>query len=212
MALNHRRETSGRTRFLLALTLSTLTAIGVAAPLAIQAVNAPEVKFASGNPNAAETGGELGNDRLSGERADRRLSAYDAELKGGIASRIPAKAQAQTSKSEAEPTSPQTQESVLTNPTTTTVEESTSTTAASTTETSTSTTGTTQPPDETTTTSEPTTTTTEATTTTSSTTSTSTTTSTTAPTTTTSTTSTTSAPPTTTTTVRPTSSSTISLP
>lgn len=160
MALYQRRETSGRTRFLLALSLSTVTALGVAAPLAIQAVNADEVNFASGNPNAAATAEQADDDFFSGERANRRLSAHDAEAKGGIGSRIPAKAQSQTSKSETDPSAPRTEESVLTNPTTTTTEATTTTSTTSSTETTT----TTQPPDDTTTTTDSTTTTSSTTT------------------------------------------------
>ena len=121
MPLYQRRESSGRTRFLLALTLSTVTALAVAAPLAIKAVKVDESTFAANTP-AAQNGSPLNNDDLlSGSTTRRSLEASNADAKGGIESREPAKAQAQTSKSADQPaatapTGPE--DSVLTNPTT----------------------------------------------------------------------------------------------
>ena len=134
MALYQRRESSGRTRFLLALSLSTVTALAVAAPLAIKAVNVDESTFAANTP-AAQNGSPLNNDDLlSGSTTRRSLEASNADAKGGIESREPAKAQAQTSKSDDQPaatapTGPE--DSVLTNPTTTETPPDPSTTTSS---------------------------------------------------------------------------------
>lgn len=118
MALNQRRDSSGRTRFLLALTLSTVTALGVAAPLAIQAMRADEVKFAG--PSDVQNQTEQSEDDPATEGDDRTLTDAGGDAKGGIGSRPPAKAQAQTSKSEASnssgtPTTVATQGPALTN-------------------------------------------------------------------------------------------------
>ncbi|MEM8925409.1 MAG: hypothetical protein AAGD35_18045 [Actinomycetota bacterium] len=114
MALQQRRETPGRARFLLALSLSTVTALGVAAPLAIQALRADEVKFA-GTPDPQVTPTAPAEE----DEIDRSLEGDSGSSKGGIGSREPAKAVAQTSKSETPaPRTPQTSpdDSVLTNP------------------------------------------------------------------------------------------------
>lgn len=77
MALYQRRDSVGRTRFLLALTLSTVTAVGVAAPLAIQTLREQDkATFAAGNPDTDATA----EDDESSEGDDRSL---DAEI-GGI--------------------------------------------------------------------------------------------------------------------------------
>ena len=77
MALYQRRDSVGRTRFLLALTLSTVTAVGVAAPLAIQTLR-EEAKptFVAGNPDTDATA----DDESSSDGDDRSL---DADI-GGI--------------------------------------------------------------------------------------------------------------------------------
>ncbi len=128
MALYQRRDAAGRTRFLLALTLSTLTAIAVAAPLAIEAVQADEPTFTADGPN----GGGADDVALP----DRSLDTSGGDL-GGIDARPHAKGQGQTSKSD-EPGSPTTtpepapaDETALTNPETeptTTVPDTTTTT------------------------------------------------------------------------------------
>lgn len=89
-----RWESSGRTRFLLALTLSSVTALGVAAPLAIEAMQADEVRFAG--PSEDEPDATPSGDAEDGPT----LIETDGDAKGGIGSRSPVKAQAQTSKSE----------------------------------------------------------------------------------------------------------------
>lgn len=165
MTLQQRRESPGRTRFLLALTLSTVTALGVAAPLAIQAMRADEVKVAVPTDDPP-----LSDQPDDSPDNDRSLTEADGDSKGGIGTRAPTKARAQTSKSETieddsstvtEPTVP---DGALTNPSTpdTTVAEidpagpgTEDTLAASTT------TSTTTAPTTTTTEAEPATTTTE---------------------------------------------------
>lgn len=101
MALPYRRDPAGRSRFLIALSLSTVTALGVAAPLAIQAINADEPAFVSGDPvlaPAAEADAEDGPNPLE----ERSLDPGRSEAMGGISSRPPAKGQGQTSKSESD--------------------------------------------------------------------------------------------------------------
>lgn len=118
MSLHQRRDSSGRTRFLLALTLSTVTAIGVAAPLAIQAVRADDVRFvgpADGGRDPAD------DDQSEGDGNPRSLTDASGDAKGGIGSRPPAKAKAQTSKSETSksstsPTTASRRAPALTNP------------------------------------------------------------------------------------------------
>ncbi len=119
MALHQRRESVGRTRFLLALSLSTVTALGVAAPLALRAVNA-EANLTSSpysdgtNPSADE----FANDLL-GTPSDRSLRSGAGGI-GGIEAQTPAKGQAQTTKSESTDAPAETdqpsEEPVLTNP------------------------------------------------------------------------------------------------
>ena len=115
MTLHQRWDSSGRTRFLLALTLSTVTAVAVAAPLAIQAIRADEVKVA-GTPDRPATGEQESDD----DSIDRTLTDDGGDAKGGIGSREPAKAVGQTSKSETQsprPAAPTaTENDVLTNP------------------------------------------------------------------------------------------------
>ena len=119
MALYQRRESSGRTRFLLALSLSTVTALVVAAPLAIKAVSVDESTFAANTPAAQNESSLNNDDLLSGSTSRRSLEASNADAKGGIESREPAKAQAQTSKSANQPAATGPEDSALTNPTTT---------------------------------------------------------------------------------------------
>ncbi len=114
-----RWESSGRTRFLLALTLSSVTALGVAAPLAIEAMQADEVRFAG--PSEDEPDATPSGDGDDGPT----LIETDGDAKGGIGSRSPVKAQAQTSKSETNggstpTTTPSSSGSALTNPSSTT--------------------------------------------------------------------------------------------
>ena len=120
MNLHYRLESAGRTRFLLALTLSTLTALGVAAPLAMQAVRADEATFASGD---ATSGPAVDNrDDLKAEVAlNRSLSDDGSVQRGGIqASEDTSKATGRTTKAESVEPIPAEEEpateSVLTNP------------------------------------------------------------------------------------------------
>ncbi len=116
MALQHRPDTPGRTRFLLALTLSTVTAVGVAAPLAVQALRADEVRFAVQPDEPENSTPSTAEDR---ESIDRELRS-DSDSKGGIGSRPPAKAVGQTTKSGSSaprPAPAPADDTVLTNPT-----------------------------------------------------------------------------------------------
>ncbi|MEM9131487.1 MAG: hypothetical protein AAGA59_19465 [Actinomycetota bacterium] len=71
-----------------------MTALGVAAPLAIEATRADEVRFATPSEDEPET-------TPTGDTDDGpTLIETDGDAKGGIGSRAPVKAQAQTSKSE----------------------------------------------------------------------------------------------------------------
>lgn len=120
MALSHRRESVGRTRFLLALSLSTVTALAVAAPLAIQAVNADQPTFVAADPTDG-FGAERADDDLAAPR-DRSLETESDGGLGGIGTRPPAKGQGQTSKTESDdgtattPSDPGPDAPVLTNP------------------------------------------------------------------------------------------------
>jgi hypothetical protein len=73
MAQHVRRESNGYTRFVLALSLSTVTAIAVAAPLAVRAINAddPTVSYAI-SPDDGVDGAVGGADALSSTE-DRSL-------------------------------------------------------------------------------------------------------------------------------------------
>ncbi|MDH3682693.1 MAG: hypothetical protein OEV40_22400 [Acidimicrobiia bacterium] len=172
MALSNRRESVGRTRFLLALSLSTLTALAVAAPLAIQAVNADQPTFVAGDP-ANGGGADRADDDLAISR-DRSLATESEGGLGGIGTRPAAKGQGQTSKTESGDSGtaapdPAPDSAVLTNPapapsddppvepaeTTTTIEATTTTEDPDpTTPTSEDTTTTTEDPDATTSTSD----------------------------------------------------------
>ena len=87
MALYQQRDSSGRTRFLLALSLSTVTALGVAAPLAIKAVRAPESTAVAVAPVEDDAPADTDPDSDS-----RSLTIDGADGRGGIGSREPAKA------------------------------------------------------------------------------------------------------------------------
>ena len=78
MALYQRRDSVGRTRFLLALTLSTVTAVGVAAPLAIQALRSDEDTFAAINP---DDGGATTVEEASGP-IDAEGRSLESEIAG----------------------------------------------------------------------------------------------------------------------------------
>ena len=113
MALYQRREIPGRTRFLLALSLSTVTAVGVAAPLALQALRADESTVAYVNPTIVEP------DELDSDPGPELTIATDGGGIGGIGARPPAKGQGQTTKTETDDGGagdPSPDESVLTNP------------------------------------------------------------------------------------------------
>lgn len=134
MALQQRRESAGQPRFLLALSLSTVTALAVAAPLAIRAVNADDDNtFAVTDPTFEGTGEGITDEGLAASD-ERLLTPNSSAPKGGIGSRPPdAKALSQTTKggtTEAGSGQPSlVDNSVLTNPpqTTTTAPASTTT-------------------------------------------------------------------------------------
>jgi hypothetical protein len=89
------RESVGRTRFLLALSLSTVTAVAVAAPLALQAINGPDD---SGNV-VDPAGPGSADDLLSDEEGDRSLEG-NGTPQGGIGARPEPKALSETGKGE----------------------------------------------------------------------------------------------------------------
>jgi hypothetical protein len=157
MAQHLRRETTGYTRFVLALSLSTVTAIAVAAPLAIRAIRADQTVAYAG---PGETGGfgqpGAGSDDELSSAPDRSLGDDDDVAKGGIDSAL-AKSQAQTSKSAITTTGedPSAGDTDETGPEA--GDDSTTSTAAATTTSAPSTTTTTVPPTTTTSTSTPTT-------------------------------------------------------
>ncbi len=119
MNLHYRLESAGRTRFLLALSLSTLTALGVAAPLAMQAMRADEATFASGDAAAAPA--DVDPEDVKAEVAlNRSLTESTTGQRGGIeASEDTSKATGRTTKAESvEPVAPAEEpapEGVLTN-------------------------------------------------------------------------------------------------
>jgi hypothetical protein len=90
------RGSVGRTRFLLALSLSTVTAVAVAAPLALQAMNAEQPTTV--DPVGPGAGGSSGEDLLSDSDGDRSLEG-DGESQGGIGARPNPKALSETGKS-----------------------------------------------------------------------------------------------------------------
>ena len=104
MALQHRREAAIRPRFLLALTLSTVTACVVAAPLAIQAINAKGSSYAAGSPAANQPlTGRQTDDLSAAEVAQLSLAAGSEPLsQGGIGAQSRAKGQDTTTKSDLE--------------------------------------------------------------------------------------------------------------
>jgi hypothetical protein len=101
MALQHRREAAVRPRFLLALTLSTVTALVVAAPLAVRAIRADAPSYASSVPSLTNdpSSGSRSIDDLSSQLNERTLSDGDVPSQGGIGARVRTKAKDQTHKS-----------------------------------------------------------------------------------------------------------------
>ena len=87
------RGSVGRTRFLLALSLSTVTAVAVAAPLALQAVNG------SHDTDVLDPAGPGGiaDDQLSNQEDDRSLED-DGTQQGGIGAKPNPKALSDTGK------------------------------------------------------------------------------------------------------------------
>ena len=97
MHLQHRREASARPRFLLALTLSTVTALGVAAPLAIKAnQNSHSPTYSSALPSPGDSS-QTSN--LNARNGQRTLSGQTTLSQGGIGAQARAKGQATTPKS-----------------------------------------------------------------------------------------------------------------
>lgn len=101
MALQHRREAPIRPRFLLALTLSTVTACTIAAPLAIRALRADPTSFAAGTPNSAPVTDRQTHDLSSAEMSELTLDTSSGGLsRGGIGTQSRAKGQDTTTKSD----------------------------------------------------------------------------------------------------------------
>lgn len=146
MALHHRREAPVRPRFLLALTLSTVTALAVGAPLAIQAIHADRERTEIAGPAASSQGLQDGN--VSQPMDGRSLRSGESLVRGGVGadseSASKGKAQAMSPKSAeatipAGTSSPST-DTTLADTTSSVAAESSTTTAASSTSSSGSTT------------------------------------------------------------------------